>query len=215
MTSGTPRNTPLLIFRTAALLISAAGLSFRLIAEPLQGGGWRHFFNTLGYFTIQSNLLVLAVFLLLLVHQLRGTPEKEPSPGLRGAALLYILMTSGVFLLLLNSRFETTGLSRFVLYINHAATALLLLTDCLLTLPRGALNRKMPGYWLVYPLAYWLLSIPESLITGNFRYFFLNYRDFGTGPYLLAILLIAAAFYALGLLIVRLNRPRRKNTETV
>jgi len=69
------RNKALLIFRIFAVAVSLFGMSYRLIIDPISGGG---FLDNLGYFTIQSGLMVTVIFILLLIGQIRGKPESPP-----------------------------------------------------------------------------------------------------------------------------------------
>lgn len=69
------RNKALLIFRIFAVAVSLFGMSYRLIIDPISEGG---FLDNLGYFTIQSGLMVTIIFILLLISQIRGKPESPP-----------------------------------------------------------------------------------------------------------------------------------------
>ena len=162
----------------------------------------------LGYFTIQSGLIVLYVFAALLVEQLRDTHGKIISANFRGGALLYIVITSAIYLIMLNPIMEETGLSRIVLYINHLGTALLLLIDHVITVKPRTYNWSLIPKWLIYPFAYLIFSIIEGLFFNRFRYYFLNFRELGTVPYILFILMLVAVFSGVGALIVLINRSR-------
>lgn len=216
MTMTTPANPSksLLYFRFFSAAVSLFGMGYRLIAGPLMGDGLSQFLDMLGYFTIQSGLIVLFVFLSLLIHQLRGTPGQSISPGFRGGALLYITVTSLVYLILLDKTISDSGLSRVVLYINHLGTAVLLWIDCLISLKPRSLTWKHLGYWLLYPLAYLLFSVAEGLTTGRFRYYFLNFKELGIAAYAGFVLMMLLAFTAVGTVIILSNRLRKVTEES-
>jgi len=208
------RQKGLFIFRIFATLISLFGMGYRLIYIPFSDGGLSQFINMLGYFTIQSGMLVLFVFVSLLVEQLRGIPGEIISANFRGGALLYIVITSAIYLIMLDPVMEETGLSRFVLYINHLGTALLLLADHLISVKPGIYKWSVIPKWLIYPFAYLFFSLAEGLFFCRFRYYFLNFRELGTVPYLLFLLMLIAVFSGVGALIVLINRLRGRNTTS-
>ncbi len=201
----------LLIFRIFATLVSLFGLGYRLIYVPFSDGGLSQFINMLGYFTIQSGLLVLFVFVSLLIEQLKGTPGEIISANFRGGALLYIVITSAIYLIMLDPIMEDSGLSRVVLYINHLGTALLLLIDHLITVKAKTYTWSVIPKWLIYPFAYLIFSIVEGLFFCRFRYYFLNFRELGMIGYLLFVLMLTAVFSGVGALIVLINRLRGRN----
>jgi hypothetical protein len=164
----------------------------------------------LGYFTIQSGLIVLAVFIALLVNQLQGKPDGAVKPVLRGAAQLYIIVTSLIFLTLLNSQVKTQGISTVVIYINHLGTALLLMIDNMLTIKPGTFKWKYILYWLIYPFAYLLFSLFEGLVFCRFRYFFLNFYEQGYLYYLLYLFLLLTIFVFISFISIFLNNFFKK-----
>lgn len=208
------RNTFLLIFRCVALAICLFGMTYRLVITPVLGDGWMQLLDTLGYFTIQSGLLVLAVFISLLINQLRGTPEKAFSPEVRGAALLYILITSIIFMVLLNGTFEAHGLNKVVLYINHFTTAVLLMIDNIISIRPRIYKWSLLPRWLIYPVAYLIFALIEGVYFDRFRYFFLNFNKLGLGYLIQVIFLLLLAFVVIGSFIIFLNRIFRQKPES-
>lgn len=211
-------NRTLLIFRIFAVIVSLFGMTYRLVIWPLLGDGWPQFWDTLGYFTIQSNLLVLFVFLSLLINQLKGTPEKAVAPKFRGAVLLYVIASSVLFLVIFNQRMNETGLSKFVLYINNFATAILLIIDNALTIQPRTYTWKLLPHWLIYPFAYLFFCILESLIFDHYRYYIFNFNEYGFLFYLQITFLLLAIFSLIGGFIIFINKiykSRPKDHETI
>ena len=210
---GKRKNTFLIIFRIVAVAVSLFGMSYRLIIVPLQGDGFPQLLDMLGYFTIQSGLLVLAVFISLLVNQLRGTPEKAFSPKVRGAVLLYIIITSVIFMVMLNGTFETQGLNKIVLYINHLGTAILLLIDNIISIKPRTYKWSLLFWWLIYPIAYLIFSIIKGIFFDRFRYYFLNFNEFGLGVFIQVVFLLLFVFVIIGSFIIFINKVFRPKPE--
>ena len=204
------KNTFLLYFRFFALAVSLFGMLYRLIVEPISGNGWKQSIDMLGYFTIQSGLMILAVFVYLLIFQLKGKLEATISLSIRGGVQLYGIVTSLVFLTMIFSRIETQGLSTVVIYINHLGTVLLLMIDNILSIEPGSFKWKYMLYWLIYPFAYLLFSIVEGLAFCRFRYFFLNFYEQGWDFYFLYLLLLMAIFVLISFMSIFLNNFFKK-----
>ena len=203
------KNKALLIFRIFAVAVSLFGMSYRLIIDPISGGG---FLDNLGYFTIQSGLMVTVIFILLLIGQIRGKPESPP-PAIRGAVLLYIAITSVIFLALLGDSVNFTGFSKAVLYINHLLTAILLIIDNVISIKPKIYKWKLLFYWMIYPVAYLIFSIVEGLAFCRFRYPFLNFNEMDIYSYFLIIFMLVMIFIGTGALIIFLNKIYRKTPE--
>jgi hypothetical protein len=200
------KNKGLLAFRLFATALAFLGMGYRLIIDPIMDKNWLQALDMLGYFTIQSGLIVLFVFASLLINQVRGTPEKAVAPQVRGAALLYITITSVIFMVLLNSKIESSGLSKAVLYINHLATAILLLIDNVLTIKPGTYKWSLIPLWLIYPIVYLVFSIIEGVGFGRFRYFFLNFNELSLSTYLLFIIMLIIIFSIVSAMIIFFNK---------
>lgn len=207
------KNKVLLIFRIFAVAISLFAMTYRLIIAPILGDGWMQLIDTLGYFTIQTGLMVTIVFTSLLINQIRGTPEKAPAPGIRGALLLYTIVVSVIFFVMLKERIHFTGVSNVVLYINGCATAILLAIDNFLSIKPQTYQWKLLIYWMIYPVAYLIFSIFEGLVFNHFRHYFLNFYESGLGFYILTTILFFIFIAGMGALIIFLNKIYRKPQE--
>lgn len=165
----------------------------------------------LGYFTIQSGLLVCILFALLIIGQLKARSDSSVNSGFRGAVLLYIVLTSLIFLLFLNKNIHMSGLNNIVLYVNHLFTAVLLIIDDYLTVPAKSYNWKYLFYWLIYPLSYFVLSLLEGYFFCRFRYFFFDYHEMGTLFYILLIFMLTLSFVFFSAIIIFFNRYTKKD----
>ena len=199
-------NKPLLVFRIFAVAVSLFGMAYRLIIGPVLGEGWPQLLDTLGYFTIQAALLVLFVFLSLLINQLKSTPDKAVSPKVRGAALLYIIAASILFLVLFDQNMNETGISRFVLYINNFVVAILLLIDNSVSIPAGTHTWALLPVWLIYPFVYLFFCIFESLVFDYYRYYIFDFSEYGLGFFVQVLVLLLLIFSAIGGFIIFINK---------
>ena len=201
------KNKTLLAFRIFALILSLVGLSYRLIVIPIMEKNWVLTFDMLGYYTIQTNLIVMVIFLSLVINQLKGTPEKALSPQFRGAGLLYIIATSLIFLVLLSSRLhDTTVFGNIVFYIMDLGMAVLLLIDNIITIKPGIYRWSLIPKWMIYPVTYLAFLIVEGLAFSRFRYYILDYRELGTMNYLFFLLLLLVIFVLLSVMIIFVNK---------
>lgn len=149
------------------------------------------------YFTNQSNamLVVLAVATAWMAVLPRRIDD------LRGAVAFYLVMTGLVYALLVAPLSELgrwdIGWQGIVL---HRLAPLAALADWLLTPRRGPARRTRILWWLAYPLAYLTLTWIRGAITGWYPYAFLDPTVTGWGPVLVTVLVVLAAFVAVGTL---------------
>lgn len=199
--------------RAAILGINAFGILGRIVfAVSTQGS-----LNTLGYFTVQSNLFVLA-FLVLSVPRGMRARKLQDLPGVaprwvHGAIALAIAITGIVYYALLARTVEAQGFNALLLTINHGVTPTLFLIDWYVVGARGQYTRRDFGLWFIYPVAYAVFGTIEGALGRPFRYFFLNYRQ-PTGSYLLWLGVVVLLFFVVAGVLLLLNRiPRAERRE--
>ncbi len=190
--------------RVIALLVALVGTISRIIISLPGMGSLSIFF----YFTVQSNLMVCAFLSAETIGKYRrkAGSVRVFHPAVQGGVLLYILVTAIVYNLLLAGGMNARGYDLLVLNINHGITPLLFLLDWLLSQRRGSYRWKHLGYWLVYPIGYAVFASIEGYISGNFRYFFLDFVNQGTEAYLIQIGAVTLFFVLLASLIIIYNR---------
>lgn len=195
------------------LALLAAGA---VLAETLAGSPGR----VLGYFAIQSAVLLAAV---MLASARRAWLARHPLPGaLTAATLLYVGMAALVHHLLLadaTPRFSMTDGSAGPTWLEPLATHTLYTVlpvatflDWLLLSPPARTHLRQAGTWLLYPLAYLAFSLTRGeLLPGSparYLYPFLDVVRHGYRNVLANALLLGLAFYALAVLIVALDHVR-------
>ena len=166
----------------AAIATQLLDLSSRGVLDPL------HYFS---YFTIDSNLLAAAVFLILAIR--RG----ERGPGfemVRGVAFICMTVTGIVFTLLLSGTDVDTAIP-WVNDVVHAVMPLVVAIDWLLDPPRTRLTYRQGFSWVLYPALWLAYTLVKGPIVGKYPYPFLDPANGGYGSvaiYVVAILLVMA-----------------------
>ncbi|MGW4649913.1 Pr6Pr family membrane protein [Kitasatospora sp. NPDC004289] len=198
--------------RLAFGLLTVTALGFQLYRLGVQGGSVGNFFS---YFTILSNVLGAAVFL---VGGLRGLRGGRPVPDLlRGAATLYLTITGLVYLVAL----QGLGLGLTLPWVNdvlHRIMPLVVLADWLAAPPRRPIEYHRALRWLLFPLLYLPYTLIRGRITDWYPYPFLDPgRHGGYARVAVASAMITVAFLGVGAVLVwagnRLGARRKSRTS--
>jgi hypothetical protein len=148
---------------TIAAIISQAVASINLgIFRPV---------NYFSYFTIDSNLIAVAL-LLIGVTRWRSTN----SPGLdvlRGAGVVYMSVTGVVFTLLLSGVDVDTQL-KWVNTVVHELMPLVMVADWLIAPPASRLTLRQGALWLLFPLVWIVYTLIRGAAINWYPYPFLN-----------------------------------------
>jgi len=142
--------------------------------------GWHSVMNLglpaahyLSFFTIQSNLLTAAVLLIGAISQTAGSSPKADL--LRGATVLYLVITGVVYALLLRELPEVKAMMvPWADAVLHAILPLGVLADWLLVPPSTVLTFRRARVWLLYPFAYIVYSLIRGALVHWYPYPFLN-----------------------------------------
>ena len=192
------------IVRVLTFVSALIGTSSRIVLSAMDGRP----VSVLGYFTVQSNLMVTVFLALALlvgsVHTQMHKRMKKSALLLErahGAVLVYILVTAVVYNLLLAADMVDSGYSAFILVVNHSITPGLFLLDWLMS------RRSYPqqpwdiAAWLIYPIGYALWASIEGAANGTFRYFFLDFVNVPFPRYLATIAAVVVGFIVLAILV--------------
>jgi hypothetical protein len=213
-----------LVYRIIAFVVSLFGV---LWATGMFKGEFHGVI--LLYYTIQSNLLVVAMFGALVFKTttdliddgVRG--ENGHFPRLSAAVLLAVMLTLIVFWLVLAPVAPPELSSYFATFDNlsvHLICPLLMLGDYVMFSRGGKLKKVDPLLFATLPITYLIktliigftgnvaYSIPGLTEPANFPYFFLDYNEVGLWM-LLFIVGIAAAYVAFGYLMLFIDRKRK------
>lgn len=185
----------------AAVAIIAISYQFATLHSEVPAFSPANFFS---FFTIQTNLLAIAMLGLAVVFR---PPERTVTfDAVRGAVTLYITITGVVFAVLLAGLQESLDTHiAWVDFTVHKLMPLVLVVDWLIDPPRHRLSFWIVPAWLLYPLAYLVYTLIRGEDVGWYPYPFLDVSRHGYGGVLLncAVMLVgfvaaAAAFVAAG-----------------
>lgn len=155
--------------------------------------------NFFFYFTDLSNLFCALVLLVGGVAGLRGRPGV---PDLvRGAAVLYLVITGLVYWTLLASQI-TPETIRWQNDVVHGVMPLVLVLDWLSSPPAARLSRAKAWRWLGYPLTYLAVSLIRGPIVRWWPYGFLDPREPGGYLHVTIWSLIVTAVFVLFTLLI-------------
>jgi hypothetical protein len=155
-------------------------LSGKGVLDPL------HYFS---YFTIDSNLLAAATFLILAARRGERSASFE---NVRGLAVICMTITGVVFTLLLSGTDVDTAIP-WVNDVVHAVMPMVVLADWLLDPPRSRLSYRQGLLWVVYPGIWLAYTLVKGPIVGKYPYPFLDPANGGYG---------SVAIYALAILVM-------------
>ncbi|MFF7286793.1 Pr6Pr family membrane protein [Streptomyces griseorubiginosus] len=177
--------------------------------------------RALSYFAVQSAILLAGVSLLSARRAWRA--RRSLPSAMTGATLLYAVITAGVHHLLLtntSSPFALTGAAAnptgwhaVTTHLLHTAIPAAAAADWLFLTAPGRLHLRQAATWLLYPVAYLLLTFTRGELIppgtpGRYLYPFLDVDLHGYKSVLGNALLLGLSFYALAILLVALDHAR-------
>jgi hypothetical protein len=184
-----------LIFRSLAAILTVLSLlaSLGVFEGKMYWGLFR-------YYTVQSNILVLALFIYLAIKTAKAIKESGSkgsacfSPRLCASVLMCIMLTLVVFWLILSPRFIATPMEllKFRNSGVHLLVPLLVLADYIMFNVSGHLKKYDPFLFMIIPLVYlvfvtiiglagaiYKIKIDDIIIVRHFPYFFVDYYVMG------------------------------------
>lgn len=183
------------IFKLIILVAALLGVILHTVQSetPLQ---------SFTYFTLQSNLLVVIVYLMMLLREFKSRLFQI----IYNQTVIAIVLTGIVFNLLLRPTlgsidYEVDSLSDILI---HSLVPGLVLIDRFVFGKVGTIKKYDPIIYLSFPLFYWLFSMFYIVLGGNFNgddyisnypYFFLNFPEYGVGYFVLVIVFIVLLGY--------------------
>jgi len=159
------------------------------------------------YFTIQSNLIGVVAFAWLLLD--RGRPRRRGLELLRGAAAVYLTVTFFVVIFLLSGADVQLNLV-WVDVALHKIFPVIVVADWLIDPPDVEITRRDALLWLVYPIAWAVVTVIRGELDGWYPYPFLDPANGGYGQVAIVIAAITLAFVVLALLFAAAGNARRR-----
>lgn len=189
------------------VLVVQGGTDVNASEQPTQADLTVRLVRLASYFTIQSNVLVAAAALLLVLR-----------PGRDGAlfrvlhldALLGIAITGIVFWTLLAPLIEHEGVSYLVNLGLHAVSPAAAVALWILVGPRGLVDRATIARAFVWPVAWIAYTLAHGAFTSWYPYPFLDAAAIGYVKSLVNIVLVLVLAFGLALLAAWADRRLRR-----
>ena len=202
MNSSLPLNVVRLGFATTAIV----AMTYQFSATADSGFQKANFFS---FFTIQSNLLAVALlFLLVIVRKAERTPLFDAS---RSGVVLYMAITGVVFALLLAGLQEEVQTTiPWVDLVVHKLMPVVLVVDWILDPPRHRLPRWAAAAWLVFPFVWLVYTLVRGAFVDWYPYPFVDVDRLGYDGVLLrcVFLLVGMTLAATAMLWIGNRRAR-------
>ena len=191
-------------FAFIIVIISALGIDFTLIQYMFfETGSFRilEALEMFKYFTLQSNLIVTIYFLMFLVSKYR---DKKMFSNLFGGVVVYISITSFVFILFIERLVSPTGFGFFGSVLNHYITPVLVMTFLYKYKDDYNFSFSNIRIWIIYPVSYLLILVIIGAFTNNYLYPFFQVEDVGVLGLLISLFGIIILFTILSFSLVKI-----------
>ena len=166
----------------------------------------------LAFFTIQSNLVGVAAFAWVLSNGDR--PRSRNLELFRGASAGYLTVTFLVVVFLLSGVDVQLQLV-WVDIVLHKIFPIIVVLDWILDPPQTRLAIRDAAIWLVYPIAWTVLTVIRGAIDGWYPYPFLDPSNGGYGKVAVTVVAVTIGFVVIAAAYVALGNWRRDaNAET-
>ncbi len=198
-------------YTLAAVILTAVVLAARLLLdiEWSVGHGKGVFFGPLKFitaFTTLSNFFVGIVMLASLVDSKSAIRRFFTSPTVAGCAAVYIIITVGVYNLLLAHVENPQGFERVVSGFLHAIVPATYLGFWYMYAPKRKLRPRHAVIWPIGAVGYFIVILIRGAMTGEYPYPFVDVDALGYARVMLNAMLLLAVFVAIGLLLVATGR---------
>lgn len=175
-------------------------------------------FNFFGFFTMQSNIILVIVLLVSAGVSFSGKPQTDRLMLIRGCATTYIVITGVLYAILLSGQEGGVTLA-WANSALHVVLPLYAALDWLIFSDRKALPWNKIWVALIYPVVWLIVVLIRGATDGWFPYPFLNpAQGYGVvALYCVFITVAAAVFASLVWAASRLNlarSPRARVTAT-
>lgn len=181
---------------------------------------------SLSYFTMQSNILCLLVFIYFIVVEINGQKKSKSYYIAKGGSTMAIFMTAllynlGLVLYGFDLGSEPVEVIRSVFV--HMISPLLVILDYFIYEEKGKLKKTYPLLWVPFTAYYLIYANVYSIFgekfrsraaSGNFAYFFLDYEKFGYFKVLVWLMLLLIIFLVVAYGIILYDNSKRKRKES-
>ena len=206
--TGIVLTTVKILFLLGTLYFGITGVYLNITNTPT---AWR----SLGFYTIQSNLICIFACVFYIWHLFSKKKLDESLLALiQGGVVMCIMLTFLVYHFLLSpaQSFDINTLEKSNAYV-HYYLPLMILAYYLLFCKKGLMRYKTMWIWTLVPIAYCIFVFIYSAFGGRFGadgqvvpYFFLDYIKFGISGVAKWILLLTVGYLSLSAIFVCIDK---------
>lgn len=190
----------------ALVVLTGIGVAYFAIIPAAHVSRLRLTANFFSYFTIQTNMLVF-LGLVFSVAAPRSRPGQwAQCPPVRSALLSYVVMTSIIYALVLQTAWRPTGWQARGDQILHYAVPVLYTIDWLFWVRRGELLWRHALGWLLFPAAYAVYTLIHGYFSGFYPYPFIDVPEIGLDETAVNMAWMTAGFLGLGTMVIVVDR---------
>ena len=186
------RSRILTIVRTASVVAVVVAMAVQAVV--LANNGAFDATRFFAYFTIQSNLVGVAAFIVVVAN--RDRPRSRALESFRGAATSYLTVVFFVVIALLSN--VDVGLQLvWVDFVLHKLFPVIVVLDWIIDPPTVRLTARDALAWLAYPLIWTGLTLLRGAADGWYPYPFLNPANGGYATIAATVVAITVGFLAI------------------
>ena len=166
-------------------------------------GGLVNFFS---FFTVLTNTLAVVVLSYALIK--RDSPAKRffLAPAISSGIAVSIAVVGLAYSLLLRHLWQPEGLQFIADELLHDVMPVLFLVYWWRCVPKGTLQLKHIGAWVVYPLVYFAYVLLRGHLLGQYQYPFIDVDSLGYSQVFVNAGGILAGFVVIALAVVGLDK---------
>lgn len=165
--------------------------------------------QTLRYFTIQSNLIVVVYFWLLFSLKL---DKNKKFNDMLGGVTVYITITFIVFAIMLARTWNPVGISQVGNILNHYIVPLLTIGFLIQFRKEYHFSFSNIKFWIIYPLIYGIFVLIHGAITLDYLYPFFEIDTNGIWYFLISVFTIIILFFFLSCSFIYLTKKKKEHT---
>ncbi len=166
-------------------------------------GGLVNFFS---FFTVLTNTLVVVVLSYAVVHRDSAAKRFFLAPRVSSAIVASIVLVSLAYNLLLRHLWQPEGFQFIADELLHDVMPLLFVVYWWRCVPKGTLQCKHIGLWVLYPLVYFAYVLLRGDLLGQYQYPFFDVGTLGYPQVFVNAGGILAGFVLIALAVVGLDK---------
>ncbi|PZX61939.1 Pr6Pr family membrane protein [Hydrotalea sandarakina] len=164
------------------------------------------------FFTILTNSLVAIYFTLIVFKNKKGFFAIIDKPGTLTAITVYISIVGLIYQILLRHTWKPTGIQMIVDELLHTFIPIMVIVYWYFYENKSLITYKQIPKWLAYPLIYLVYILIRGKISNFYPYYFVNAGNLGLPKVLINAVGIAALFYALSALFIRVGKAMKNRS---